>query len=260
MPDQDRSRQTAGLNLAGKVAIVTGGARGFGLAISKSLSAHGAAVAIVDLSSDDAEGATAAMPGNDASAWTLDVSDRTAVKNTFDAIHQRHGRVDILVNNAGIIATGPVLDSDLSEWERLSAVNISGTLYCAHAAARLMREQDGGRIINISSISAIKGNGIIGNVLYGATKGAICTLTQGLAGELGRYGIAVNAILPGLADTEMTHTHLHGARFEAALARIPLGQLIGPDDVAGMVVFLASDMASRVSGVLIPVDGASVLA
>ena len=236
------------LNLKDRVAAVTGGAEGIGKAIAKGLAAEGCAIWILDRN-DSAAQSTAAAIG--AKAATLDVSDAAAVAQVF----QNLGRLDILVNAAGVLSTGLVADLPVTEWQRVSEVNIAGVLYCVKAAMPTLRKQHYGRIINLASVSALRGGGSIGNTLYGATKAGVAALTMGLARELGGDGITVNAIAPAVADTAMTHAALTDEARQKILARIPLGRLASLSDIADLAVFLASDRAGFINGAVIPVDG-----
>lgn len=236
------------LNLKDRVAAVTGGAEGIGKAIAKGLAAEGCAIWILDRN-DSAAQSTAAAIG--AKAATVDVSDAAAVAQVF----QNLGRLDILVNAAGVLSTGLVADLPVTEWQRVSEVNIAGVLYCVKAAMPTLRKQHYGRIINLASVSALRGGGSIGNTLYGATKAGVVALTMGLARELGGDGITVNAIAPAVADTAMTHAALTDEARQKILARIPLGRLASLSDIADLAVFLASDRAGFINGAVIPVDG-----
>src|SRR3974390_2392797 len=236
------------LNLKGRVAVVTGGAAGIGEAIAKGLAAEGCAVWILDRNGTAAQEAAAAVGGN---AAVLEVSDAPAVARAFEKV----GRLDILVNAAGLLSTGLVADLPNTEWQRISDVNVAGIVYCVKAAMPMLREQRYGRIINLASVSAMRGGGSIGNTLYGASKAGVAALTMGLARELGPEGITVNAIAPAVADTAMTRTSLTEEARNKILARIPLGRLASLSDIADLAVFLASDRASFITGTVIPVDG-----
>ena len=163
--------------------------------------------------------------------------------------------MDILVNAAGVLSTGLVADLPVAEWQRVCAVNVAGVLHCVKAAIPVMTQAALGRIINIASVSAMRGGGSVGNTLYGATKAGVVALTMGLARELGPDGITANAIAPAIADTAMTHAALTEDARQKILARIPLGRLATLSDIADLVTFLASDRASFITGTVIPVDG-----
>ena len=245
------------LNLKDRVAVITGGAAGIGEAIARALAAEDCKICILDRNADAAakrprQSQQAATQAQSAAA---DVGDPAAVTRVFAEIVATEKRIDILVNAAGLLSTGLVADLRTDEWRRVSEVNLAGVLYCAKAAIPIMSKQRYGRIINIASVSAMRGGGSVGNTLYGATKAGVVALTMGLARELGPDGITVNAIAPAIADTAMTHAVLTEDPRRKILARIPLGRLAGLSDIADLAVFLASDRASFITGTIIPVDG-----
>jgi 3-oxoacyl-[acyl-carrier protein] reductase len=245
------------LNLKGRVAVVTGGAAGIGEAIARVLAGEGCHVAIFDRDADAAAKAAAALAewGPHGHAAAADVGDAAAVAKAFDGIVARHGRLDILVNAAGLLSTGLVADLPDGEWDRVSRVNVAGIVHCVKAAFPAMARRRAGRIVNIASVSAMRGGGSIGNTLYGASKAAVVALTMGLARELGPQGITVNAIAPAVVDTAMTRATLTEETRQKIVARIPLGRLASLADVADLVAFIASDRAQFISGAVIPVDG-----
>lgn len=245
------------LGLGGRIALVTGGASGFGLAIAQALAAQGCMAAIADRDLAAAERAVADIHarGLKAQAFSVDVGDPKTVDALIGEVVHRCGGIDILVNSAGILKTGTVLDSTPEDWIEVDRVNLSGALFCARAAAIAMRARRWGRIINITSISAMRGGGVLGNTLYATTKAGVGAMTMGLARELGSAGITVNAIMPGIADTPMTHSRLSTEARAAAVARIPLGRMATPTDIANAALFLASDLASYVTGTTLIVDG-----
>ncbi len=249
--------ETMDLNLKGRVAVVTGAGAGIGEGIARTLAGEGCTVCLADRDAAAVKRAAAAIQGGgrQAHAVTLDVTDAGAVNETFQAIVKMHQRLDILVHAAGLLSTGKVADLPVSEWSRIEQVNLAGTLYCAKAAIPAMQAQRHGRIINIASISAMRGGGSLGNVLYGTTKAGVVAMTMGLARELGPHGITVNAIAPAVADTPMTRASLNEETRARITARIPLGRLASLDDIADLAAFLASDRAAFISGTVIPVDG-----
>jgi NAD(P)-dependent dehydrogenase (short-subunit alcohol dehydrogenase family) len=245
------------LNLKGRVAVVTGGAAGIGEAIARALATEGCTICILDKNADAVHKAASAIAANGKPALSAaaDVADAAAVARAFARFLASQQRIDILVNAAGLLSTGLAADLPTAEWQKVSEVNLSGVLYCMKAAIPAMTKQRFGRIINIASVAAMRGGGTVGNALYGATKAGVVALTMGFARELGPHGVTVNAIAPAIADTAMTHAALTADIRNKVLARIPLGRLTTPSDVADLAVFLASERASFITGTVIPVDG-----
>lgn len=245
------------LELKDRVAVVTGGASGIGEAIARLLASEGCKVCIADRDGAAAEKTAAALAqsGLAADAAAVDVADAAAVTKAFGTFAARNGPLDILVNAAGLLSTGFVADLPAAEWERISRVNVSGIMHCCKAAIPAMTAQRRGRIVNIASVSAMRGGGSVGNAIYGASKAAVVALTMGLARELGPHGITVNAVAPAIADTAMTRASLTEDARQRILARIPLGRLAAVSDVADLVAFLASARAAFITGTVIPVDG-----
>ena len=196
------------LNLKDRVAVVTGGAAGIGEAIARALAAEGCRVSILDRNEDAARKLAESLGGGisvcQGQRWRAFVSGER-IRSASEA---RHSSLDILVNAAGVLSTGLVADLPTAEWQRVHEVNLSGVLYCVKSAIPFMRQQRRGRIINIASVSAMRGGGSVGNTLYGATKAGVVALTMGLARELGPDGITANAIAPAVADTAMTNAAL----------------------------------------------------
>ncbi len=249
---------TMDFHLRGKVALVTGAARGIGLSVAESLAAEGAVVYLADLDAERvAERAAAvAARGSSARALRLDVTDFEQVEKAVAEIVAREGRIDILVNSAGILRTGPLAESQPSDWEALSAVNVGGVYACSKSVADAMSERRYGKILNLASISALKGGGSVGNALYGASKAAVVALTKGFAREYGPFGINVNAIAPAVTETPMTGAALDAAAVREAIARtIPLGRIAQAHEIANLAVFLVSDLAAYVNGSIVVIDG-----
>jgi 3-oxoacyl-[acyl-carrier protein] reductase len=242
------------LNLKDRVAVVTGGAAGIGEAIARALAAEGCRVSILDRNEDAARKLAESLGGG-AQFVAANVGEPSSVANAFAQLLARDNRLDILVNAAGVLSTGLVADLPTAEWQRVHEVNLSGVLYCVKSAIPFMRQQRRGRIINIASVSAMRGGGSVGNTLYGATKAGVVALTMGLARELGPDGITANAIAPAVADTAMTNAALTEDVRRKIVARIPLGRLASLSDIADLATFLASDRASFITGTVIPVDG-----
>ena len=245
------------LNLNDRVAVVTGGAAGIGEAIAHALAAEGCSICILDRDVSAAQKTAAAIAknGTNAESTAVDVGDAAAVAAAFEQIVAGQKRLDILVNAAGVLSTGLVADLPVAEWHRVAQINLAGLLYCVKAVIPIMTKQRYGRIINIASVSAMRGGGSVGNALYGTTKAGVVALTMGLARELGPNCITVNAIAPAVVDTAMTSSALTAKARQRILARIPLGRLASLADIADLAVYLASDRAGFITGTTIPVDG-----
>ena len=242
-----------------RVAVVTGGGRGIGAAIGRRLHADGCAVALADL--DGAAAAAAAREldptGATAAGIGLDVADPESVRTGFAAVVARWGRVDVLVNNAGVATLAPFLEFPAEAFARVMAVNVTGALLCAQAAARLMRASGerpgGGRIVNIASVSGVRAGA--GRTAYGTSKAALIGLTRQMAIELAPYAITANSVAPGPVETEMAQ-RLHSAEVRAAYRRqVPAGRYAAPEEIAAAVSWLAAPEAAYVTGVVLPVDG-----
>ena len=241
------------LNLAGKVALVTGGCSGIGRAIAIALLAEGCETHIADLIPEAASDC-AEFDHDNAQQLKLDVGDAPGVQRAVDGILDECGRIDILVNCAGILKTKPLAESSIADWDDVCRVNLSGVYYCSMAVMPSMIARTYGKIVNIASVSAAKGGGQFGNVLYGTTKAGVVALTQGFARELGPHGINVNAISPGVVETAMT-AGLMPAELKARLVEaMPLKRLVHASEIARMAVFLASDVSAGITGQAIPVD------
>jgi NAD(P)-dependent dehydrogenase (short-subunit alcohol dehydrogenase family) len=246
-------------DLEGRAAIVTGAAQGLGLAIAEALAAHGARVAMLDLRADAvAEQAQriAAEGGREILGLACDTRDLTQVETCVERVHDAFGSIDILVNNAGIHRRGTPVDYLPADLNDLLAVNLVGCYQMAGAVGRKMLQARRGSIVNVSAL----GGGLVGlgrgGSMYAVTKGGIVALTRDLAAEWGPYGIRVNAVAPGWIRTPMTQPLQNDARRSAAvLGRVPLRRWGEAEEVAGVVLFLASDAASYVTGCTIPIDG-----
>jgi NAD(P)-dependent dehydrogenase (short-subunit alcohol dehydrogenase family) len=244
--------------LADKVALVTGAARGIGRAIAEVYAEHGARVAVADVllaeAQSVAEGINAG--GGRAVALQLDVSDPNSVRQAVDATVVEYGRLDILVNNAGIHRGHLIVDFPVEDWEAVFAVNMRGSFLCSQAAARQMiRQGGGGCIINMSSASGKKPDPQ--GAAYCASKSAVIGFTRVLALELGQYGIRANAVLPGATDTKMLRdvTDRVPGLMDELVARTALDKIARPRDQANAFVFLASDLASHITGEQLIVAG-----
>jgi 3-oxoacyl-[acyl-carrier protein] reductase len=235
-----------------KVAVVTGGARGIGLAIAERLSAEGAAVALGDLDGAEAAEAASRLPGQ-AIGVSCDVTDPDAVQGLVDEARAQLGSIDIMVNNAGITRDATMKKMSVDDFDTVVAVHLRGTWLGTKAASLGMRaEGTAGAIVNISSISGKVGNP--GQTNYSAAKAGIVGMTKAAAKELGHTGIRVNAIQPGLIKTAMTAA-MPDEIFAAREKEIPLGRAGDPEDVANATLFLASDLSSYITGIALEVGG-----
>ncbi len=244
-------------SLEGRVALVTGGNSGIGREMALAMRDAGAKVAIGSRRTDrNAE--VLEQLGPDGAAFQLDVSDETSVEKTMKAIADRYGRLDILINNAGAVNRKSVFELERSDWDHVMNVNVTGTFLCTKHAARMMKVQGGGKIVNISSIYGLTAPSKGLQVAYTASKHAIVGLTKVNAVELADYGIQVNAIAPGFFLTEMT-AEIKGSPLENALVRrTPSGRLGDTKDIIGTCLYLVSAASDHVTGVCIAIDGGYV--
>ncbi|MFW9976294.1 MAG: SDR family NAD(P)-dependent oxidoreductase [Candidatus Thorarchaeota archaeon] len=252
----------------GKVAIITGAARGIGKATAWAFAKRGAIAVIADINGEGAEKVAADIQkkGYNAIAYTIDVSNKTSVDEMVEDVFKKYGRIDVLVNNA-YISGGYAIVTETSQetWDKVIAVNLTGYFNCARAVAKKMIPKRSGKIVNISSGAGINGS-LSSGVQYPASKAGIIGLTKGLAGDLAPYGINVNCITPGLIRTwapeemaergtgwtlEKVERYIH--------VEVPLKRVGEPEDIAETVVFLSSDAASYIVGEVINVDGGGML-
>ena len=252
------------MRLKDKVALITGGAAGIGKATAQRFVEEGAKVVICDVNTTAGEAALEEL-GPNAAFYQVNVADRQAVQEWVDAVVAKYGRVDILVNNAGVLRDNmlvKVKDGELvkqmpeAEFDLVIAVNLKGVFNCTQAVAPYMIKQGGGVILNASSVVGLDGN--FGQTNYVATKAGVIGMTKVWAREFGRYKIRVNAVAPGFIATEMVQ-QMPEKVLDSMVARVPLGRLGKPCDVADAYLFLASDEASFVSGAVLRVDGAIVV-
>lgn len=236
------------------VALITGAARGIGRRIAREFAVQGHVVVVTDL---DGAGAkrTARELGGSARALAMDVCDQAQIQRVVEQVTADHGAIDVLVNNAGRMTQGPFAKTTRTDFDAMLAVNVTGIYNCVQAVAPIMIGSGGGAIVNIASVSSVRGGGSVGNVWYGATKAAVVAMTRGLAGELGPHGVRVNAVSPGVVETDMVREFMTPAVRERVLTRFPLDRLATVDDVARMALFLSSDAAAFVTGQTVAVDG-----
>ena len=248
------------MKLAGKVAVITGGAQGIGFAYARRFLAEGASVVLADTADAPVAAEKLAAPGRTLGVRT-DVSDIASVRAIVDATLKRFGRIDVLVNNAAVFSTlkpQPFDEIPETEWDRVMAVNVKGVWNCVRAVAPTMRTQGSGRIINVASAIVAKGTAML--LHYVTSKGAVVAMTRALARELGPSGITVNAVAPGLilSDTVQANPDISAFQADAVMRVRSLKREAFPEDVEGTVVFLASDDSAFMSGQTLIVDGGSV--
>lgn len=245
--------------LDGKVVLVTGASRGIGKAIAL-LAAENHAHVIVNYNKNGKSAAELVdlihEKGLSASIIKADVSSEDEVKDMFSSIKEKHSKLDVLVNNAGIMRNSLLALTSTELFDHTIDVNIKGTFLCTRYATNMMRKQRSGRIVNISSIVGLQGSE--GQTAYSASKAAVIGFTRSAAKELGRYGITVNAVAPGLIETDLIKDMKPDIR-DKMLSSISLGRIGTPEDVAKVVLFLSSDLASYVSGSVIVVDGCQTM-
>jgi len=247
------------MRLADKVAVVTGAAGGIGEAVTRRFVDEGAAVVACDRDGGSLQRLCAALSaeGHRVLAQQADVSSFDQVRGVVDAALDAFGHIDILVNNAGISPKKAYLDYTEEDWDAVVAVDLKGEYLCARAVSEHMMERGYGRIVNLSS-SAWRSGGVAGGTAYVAAKAGVIGLTRSLAATLGPLGITVNAIAPGPTATPLTAEWLP-ARYDDVVARIPLGRVGRPEDVANAALFLASDEAAFITGICLDVNGGIVM-
>ncbi len=250
------------IDLTGKVVLITGGSRGIGAATAKMFAQAGANVAITYQGSDakarDVVSDVRKL-GKKCEAYKGDISKNEFVKTMVHDVQKEFGKIDILINNAGIWTYGEVDTMKENVWDQTMDVNLKGTFLCCHYVVPLMKKQGVGTIINLSSTAGQRGEAFHSH--YAATKGGIISFTKSLSSELGQYNIRVNSVAPGWVDTDMSaETLKQTAPREEVRRSIPLGKIPAAEDIAGPILFLASELASHITGEILNVNGGSVLA
>jgi len=258
--DASRLPEVVPDEFAGKVAIVTGGGRGMGRSAAERLAAAGASVVVNDLSSDSAESTATAIrdAGGKAIAIGGNVTDAAGVTSMVAQAVSELGGLHILVNAAGVLRRTAVFDMQEEEWDFVIGVNLKGTYLPSRAVLPAMREAGWGRIVNFSS-TAGKTTSTLGSAAYTASKHAVLGLTRHLAMEEASYGITVNAVCPGLIDTEMVQAEVDEARKNAYISSFPISRLGEPSEVAELVAFIASDRAAYITGQALDISGGDLM-
>lgn len=244
--------------LDGRLAMVTGGGRGIGLAIARAFRAAGAKVIVAEVEPQSGEAAASELGSKDghAAAVVLDVADVSAVRDAAASIEREHGPVDILVNNAGICLNASALETTDEAWRRQMSINLDGLFYCCREFGRGMVERGRGSVVNLSSMAGVIDVRPQHHIAYSASKAAVTQVSRVLASEWARSGVRVNAIGPGYVATEMplAATKSNPGMVEQWMSMVPRGTFIQPEEVANVVLFLASDAASAVTGHLLMAD------
>ncbi|WP_322979312.1 SDR family NAD(P)-dependent oxidoreductase [Pseudomonas sp. C11] len=248
------------LLLDGKVAMISGAAsaRGIGLATARLFASHGAKVVILDLDEAAAAEAAAAI-GSEHRGYACNVADKDACLNAAERAIADFGRIDVLINNAGITQPVKTLEIDPASWDRILDVNLRGVLYLSQAVIPHMKEQGGGSIACMSSVSAQRGGGILGGPHYSAAKAGVLGLAKAMAREFGPSNIRVNCVTPGLIQTDISSGKLSDEQKAEIAASIPLNRLGNAEEVAGAYLFLASSLSAYITGAVIDVNGGMLI-
>lgn len=244
------------MELTDQVALVTGGSRGIGLGIARALAEGGAKVAVAARDEDRARAAAESLPGGSHRGFAVDVARSESVDALVKTVETEMGGIDILVNNAGVTRDNLLMRLKDDDWDAVIDTNLRGAFNAIRAVSRGMMKKRAGRIINVTSVVGISGNK--GQANYAASKAGLIGLTKSVARELGSRGILVNAVAPGYIETDMT-AELPAAAREALAEEITLGRLGQPEDIAGVVRFLAGPAAAYMTGQVLVVDGGMVI-
>ena len=248
-------------DLSEQVAIVTGGSQGIGFTLAKTLASAGAEIVIVNRRAPEGEAAAQSIRQGGGSAISIpaDISQKKSVEEMVGKTLDRHGKIDVLVNDAGVIFRRAAEETEEKEWNLTMDINLKGLFFCCQAVGKQMIKQERGKIINLSSVGATFG--LNNRAAYNASKAGISQLTKSLALEWARHGIYVNAIGPGIVRTTLNAAYIDGdpGRKQKMIQKIPLGRFGRPEDLSGIVLFLASSASDYLTGQTIYVDGGYTL-
>ena len=242
------------LDFTGKKVIVTGGANGIGKAIAEGVVKAGGVVIIADLNETAAEKVRAELGEENAAVYKVDLGNSSEIREVFSRILEEQGQIHVLVNNAGIVSTVPFEEISQEEWDRIVAINLTGVYAALQVVYPAMKEAGYGRIVNTASVAGKIGGGLLGTSAYAATKSGVIGLSKAIAKEGAKYGIACNAVCPSLTKTSMT-ANMGEEKYKRIVSGIPMGRPADPSEVANVILFYASDLASFVTGEVADVDG-----
>ena len=242
------------LDFTGKKVIVTGGANGIGKAIAEGVVKAGGFVIIADLNETAAEKVRAELGEENAAVYKVDLGNSSEIREVFSRILEEQGQIHVLVNNAGIVSTVPFEEISQEEWDRSVAINLTGVYAALQVVYPAMKEAGYGRIVNTASVAGKIGGGLLGTSAYAATKSGVIGLSKAIAKEGAKYGIACNAVCPSLTKTSMT-ANMGEEKYKRIVSGIPMGRPADPSEVANVILFYASDLASFVTGEVADVDG-----
>lgn len=248
------------IELQGRVALITGAGRGIGLAVAQRLAEAGAAIAINDVLKERLDVAVTTFPTTTPEVMSIaaDVTNRAEVTEMVAKVARTLGSVDVLVNNAGMLRPTKLIDIAEEEWDAVIEVNLKGTFLCSQAVLPLMQDKSWGRIVNMSS-TAGKSVSTVGGAHYTAAKAGVLGLTRHLASEVAADGITVNAVCPGLIDTEMVRTTINSDTVEGYVDSFPIARLGRPSEVAEVIAFLVSDRAEYITGSTVDINGGDLM-
>ena len=242
------------LDFTGKKVSVTGGANGIGKAIAEGVVKAGGFVIIADLNETAAEKVRAELGEENAAVYKVDLGNSSEIREVFSRILEEQGQIHVLVNNAGIVSTVPFEEISQEEWDRIVAINLTGVYAALQVVYPAMKEAGYGRIVNTASVAGKIGGGLLGTSAYAATKSGVIGLSKAIAKEGAKYGIACNAVCPSLTKTSTT-ANMGEEKYKRIVSGIPMGRPADPSEVANVILFYASDLASFVTGEVADVDG-----